>query len=277
MQDAAFALTRRRMLLTLGGACSGPSQAAPPARRPARSAAPLFDGMGDHRVPDVAPSALARRYAAQGMVLAWGFNPAEAARSFEGAIATSPPCAACHWGLAWALGPTINADMAPGDAVRVAAALQRAKALAPHASPRFRDLIAALAARHPGPAEEAIDEEGYFARMRTLASKYPRDADIAVLAAESLLNLHPYDWWQPDGQAMPWTGEIVALLVRALTLAPDHPGANHFWVHLFELSPTPERAAPQAERLRTLVPGSGHLLHMPAHIDMRTGRYAQAS
>ena len=131
--------------------------------------------------------------------------------------------------------------------------------------------------RHPGPGADEIDEEGYFARLRALAAKYPRDADMAVLAAESLLNLHPYDWWQPDGQALPWTGEIVALLARALTLAPDHPGANHYWVHLFELSPNPERAAPQAERLRTLVPGSGHLLHMPAHIDMRTGRYAQAA
>lgn len=277
MQVTAFALTRRRMLLALGGACSGPSLAGPPAQGPARGAAPLFDGMGDYRVPDAAPSPLARRYFAQGMVLAWGFNPAEAARSFEGAIAASPSCAACHWGLAWALGPTINADMAPADALPAAAALQQARALASQASPRFRDLIAALAVRHPGPGADEIDEEGYFARLRALAAKYPRDADMAVLAAESLLNLHPYDWWQPDGQARPWTGEIVALLARALTLAPDHPGANHYWVHLFELSPNPERAAPQAERLRTLVPGSGHLLHMPAHIDMRTGRYAQAA
>jgi tetratricopeptide (TPR) repeat protein len=167
--------------------------------------------------------------------------------------------------------------MAPGDAARVAAALGQAKALAGKASPRFRDLIAALALRHPGPGADEIDEEAYAGRMRELAAKHPRDADIAVLAAESLLNLHPYDWWQPDGQALPWTGEIVTLLARALTLAPGHPGVNHYWVHLFELSATPERAAPQADRLRTLVPGSGHLLHMPAHIDMRTGRYAQAS
>ncbi|HSQ71270.1 MAG TPA: tetratricopeptide repeat protein [Rubrivivax sp.] len=239
--------------------------------------APLFDGMGEYGVPDAAPSALARRYFAQGMVLVWGFNPAEAARSFEGATTTSSSCAACHWGLAWALGPTINADRVPGDAGRVAAALQQAKALASRASPRFRDLIAALSTRHPGPGADDIDEEAYAERMRTLAAKYSRDADIAVLAAESLLNLHPYDWWRPDGQALPWTGEIVALLARALQLAPGHPGANHYWVHLFELSATPERAVPQAERLRTLVPGSGHLLHMPAHIDMRTGRYAQAS
>jgi tetratricopeptide (TPR) repeat protein len=277
MQDTDLALTRRRLLLALGGACTGPSLAGPRAPGPARSAAPLFDGMGEHRVPDAAPSPLARRYFAQGMVLVWGFNPAEAARSFEGAIATSPSCAACHCGLAWALGPTINADMAPADVLRVAAALQQASALAGQASPRFRDLISALAVRHPGPDPDEIDEEGYFARMRALAAKYPRDADMAVLAAESLLNLHPYDWWQPDGQAQPWTGEIVTLLARALALDPGHPGANHYWVHLFETSLTPERAAPQAERLRTLVPGSGHLLHMPAHIDMRTGRYAQAS
>jgi tetratricopeptide (TPR) repeat protein len=233
--------------------------------------------MGNHRMPDAAPSALARRYFAQGMVLVWGFNPAEAARSFAGAIAASASCAACHWGLAWALGPTINADMAPGDSARVAAALHRSQALAHLAAPRFRDLIAALATRHPGPGVNEIDEEAYADHMRQLAAKYPRDADIAVLAAESRLNLHPYDWWLPDGQAQPWTGEIVALLARALKLDPGHPGANHYWVHLFELSATPERAMAQADRLRTLVPGSGHLLHMPAHIDMRTGRYAQAS
>ncbi|MDP1648147.1 MAG: hypothetical protein Q8M01_08095 [Rubrivivax sp.] len=233
--------------------------------------------MGDYRAPDAAPSALVRRYFAQGMVLAWGFNPQEAARSFEGAVRLAPRCAACHWGLAWALGPTINADMSPADAARVAAALRQARRQRRRASVRFGELIAALSARHPGPGAAEIDEEAYAERMRALAARHPRDADIAVLAAESLLNLHPYDWWRPDGRALPWTAEIVALLARALEIAPGHPGANHYWVHLFEQSATPERAATQADRLRTLVPGSGHLLHMPAHIDMRIGRYDEAS
>ncbi|MDZ7590455.1 MAG: tetratricopeptide repeat protein [Rubrivivax sp.] len=269
--------TRRRSMAALGAALAPGWPAAPTRAAASRAPAPLFDGMGDHNVADATASGLARRFVAQGMVLAWGFNPAEAARSFEGAIRLAPGCAACHWGLAWALGPTINADMAPADAQRVAVALEQARALAHGASARFRDLIAALSLRHPGPRAEDIDEDAYAERMRVLAARHSRDADIAVLAAESLLNLHPYDWWQPDGRALPWTGEIVALLARALQLAPGHPGANHYWVHLFELSATPERAVPQADRLRTLVPGSGHLLHMPAHIDMRTGRYAEAT
>jgi len=271
-------LLTRRLVLAALGAASTSSRAA--VRLPAAGAAalaPLFDGMGAYTAPDVAPSALAQRYFSQGMVLAWGFNPQEAARSFESAVQLAPACAACHWGLAWSLGPTINADMAPADAARIARALREAGGYRHRASPRFAALIDALSARHPRDAAEEVDEEEYARRLRALAVRHPRDADIAVLAAESLLNLHPYDWWAPDGSALPWTGEIIALLSRALTSAPGHPGANHYWVHLFETSATPERAQVQADRLRTLVPGSGHLLHMPAHIDMRTGRYAEAS
>jgi len=270
-----MSLTRRPVLLVLGtaGLPAGATD-----RLPAAVAlAPLLDGMGAYTAPDAAPSALARRYFAQGMVLAWGFNPQEAARSFESAVRLAPGSAACHWGLAWSLGPTINADMTPADAARVGAALRQARLHRRQASARFAGLIDALSARHPPDAAQDIDEEAYARRMRALAARYPHDADIAVLAAESLLNLHPYDWWAPDGSAWPWTGEIVALLSRAQKSAPGHPGANHYWVHLFETSATPERAQVQADRLRTLVPGSGHLLHMPAHIDMRTGRYAEAS
>jgi len=272
-----MAVTRRLTLTALGAACAPmlAASATQPAMKP--RLAPLFEGMGDYRVPDATPMAIARRYFAQGMVLSWGFNPQEAARSFEGAIRQAPRCAACHWGLAWALGPTINADMAPADAARVTEALRQARRYRGEASPRFAGLIDALSARHPGGPEEDLEEEIYAERMRALAARHTRDADIAVLAAESVLNLHPYDWWGPDGRALPWTGEILSLLSRALRIAPRHPGANHYWVHLMELSATPERAMAQADRLRTLVPGSGHLLHMPAHIDMRTGRYAEAS
>ena len=113
-------------------------------------------------------------------------------------------------------------------------------------------------------------------RMRALARGYPRDADIATLAAEAMLNLHPYDWWAQDGSARPWTAEIRTLLTRALAIAPGHPGANHYWIHLMESSAHPGAAQASAERLTRLVPGSGHLAHMPAHIHMRTGRYAEA-
>ncbi len=136
-------------------------------------------------------------------------------RAFAAAAAADPRCALCWWGAAWAAGPTINADMTADDAARVHAALVQAIALAPRASPRDRALIEALAARHPAiGAPSAVDEAAYAQRMRALARAYPRDADIAVLAAEALLNLHPYDWWASDGSPQPWTGEIQALLLR---------------------------------------------------------------
>jgi tetratricopeptide (TPR) repeat protein len=241
----------------------------------AREAAPLLDGMGAYTHANASPVPRAQRYFDQGMVLAWGFNAAESARSFEAATRADPKCAICFWGLAWSLGPTINADMHKADAARVQTAVRRADALSVNASPRHRALIAALAARHPKPG--VVDEERYAERMRALARSSPRDADVLTLAAEAQLNLHPYDWWERDGTPKSWTPELEALLAAALNVAPEHPGANHYWIHLMESSATPGRAAPSAAKLETLVPGSGHLLHMPAHIYMRVGRYAEAS
>jgi tetratricopeptide (TPR) repeat protein len=240
------------------------------------NAAPLFDGMGAFEARGVSSSATARRYMAQGLVLGWGFNPAEAARSFAGALQHDPACAAAWWGRAWALGPSINADMAGADVPAVAEALQRARALSAAAPARWRGLIEAMAARHPRPDAAQVDEAAYERRMKDLFERFPADADVAVFAAEALMNLHPYDWWNADGHAQPWTPAIERRLQRALALAPDHPGANHAWVHLMESSAAPQRARAEADRLRDLVPGSGHLLHMPAHIDMRLGRYAAA-
>ena len=260
----------RSLLVAL--ALAAAASAAPPPEPPA---APLFAGMRPYHPSAGTSSALAQRYFEQGMAFAWGFNPAEAARSFAAAAAVDPHCAACFWALAWVKGPNINADMEPAAATEVAAALQRARA-ATNAPPRYRGLIAALAARHPSPAAP-VDEEAYAAKMRALAQRHPRDAEIATLAAEAELNLHPYDWWEVDGAAKPWTGAATDLLARALRLAPDHPGANHYWIHLMESSAHPERALASAGRLETLAPGSGHLLHMPAHIYMRVGRYADAS
>ena len=238
------------------------------------AAAPLLDGMGPDHGPMASRAPVAQRYFHQGMTLVWGFNPAEAARSFESAIAIDPGCALCYWGLAWSLGPNINADMDAGAERRVRDALSRATALSPRASPATRALVRTLAARHP--AAGVADEDAYAERMRALAHAHPRDADIATLAAEAVMNLHPYDWWDADGAPRPWTPEIRAQLMRALALAPDHPGANHYLIHLMENSGHPEVALVSANRLRTLVPGAGHLLHMPSHIDMRVGHYADA-
>ena len=240
-------------------------------------AVPLLDGLASSAVHKASVSPRAQRYFAQGMVLTWGFNPDEATRSFAAATEADPRCALCYWGLAWSLGPNINADMAAGSAVRVNQALANARALAGKASGRDRALVDALSARHPKPGDPAaLDEETYAAKMRALARAYPRDADIATLTAEAVMNLHPYDWWDRNGQPRPWTPEIRAQLARALALEPRHPGANHYWIHLLESSPKPADASESADLLMALVPGSGHLRHMPAHIYMRVGRYSDA-
>jgi len=240
--------------------------------------APLLDRLASDAVPKASDSALAQRYFAQGMVLTWGFNPAEAARSFEAATKADTRCALCYWGLAWSLGPNINTDMSTDAAPRVRDALTQARALVPRASRRDRELIDALSARHLATGDSAaIDEDAYAVRMRALALQYPDDANIAMLAAEALMNLHPYDWWDRDGKPRPWTDEIRSQLARALEIAPRHPGANHYWIHLMEASPRPADGLASADRLVSLVRGSGHLLHMPAHIYIRVGRYRDAT
>ncbi|HVO88777.1 MAG TPA: hypothetical protein VMV45_09560, partial [Casimicrobiaceae bacterium] len=196
-----------------------PAQALEDARR-----APLLTGFESTTVRVASRASLAQRYFVQGMLLAWGFNNAEATRSFASAVDADPRCALCYWGLAWSLGPNVNADMDPGAIARIREAIVHAQALAPRSSPRDRGLIDALAARHPASAANALDEEAYAQSMRTLARSYPDDADIATLAAEALMDLHPYDWWDRDGSARPWTPEISTLLARALALQPAHPG-----------------------------------------------------
>jgi tetratricopeptide (TPR) repeat protein len=239
-----------------------------------KTQAPLFEGTRAPTAPAATRNALAQRYFEQGVMLTWGFNPAEAARSFEAATRIDPRCSLCWWGIAWALGPSLNSDMASTDAPRVAAALRRALAVA--GTPRERGLVRAMAARHPDPGGVGVDEAAYAERMLALARSFPDDADIAELAAESLIDLHPYDWWTAAGEPRPWTPEILRLLDRALSLDPRHPGAHHYRIHVLESSAHPERALASARALTTLVPGSGHLLHMPAHIFMRLGRYSEA-
>ena len=250
------------------------SASAPGLRGAISSLAPLLTGLDGTHFPIESKNRRVRRYFDQGMLLVYGFNPAEAARSFEAALAIDPACATCWWALAWALGPNINTDMTPQAAGRVKQALGEARRHVQRASPVQRSLIEALALRHEG--DGAIDEEVYAQRMRSLARSYPRNANVAMLAAEALLNLHPYDWWAPGGAPQPWTPEIESLLERSMALDARNPGAHHYWIHLQESSSHPQRALPSANLLRDAVPGSGHLLHMPSHIDMRVGRFDEA-
>ena len=236
-------------------------------------------GIGNYRMAVTTSSALARHYFEQGIILAWGFNFAEAVRSFREATRQDKNCALCYWGVAYALGPSINHDMNPQEAAGAYEAVTRATALAAGTTALERALISALAARYsrdPRAEREPLDR-AYAEAMRALANAQPHNADVLTLAAEAEMDLHPHDLWQADGTAQPWTPGVLARLEQALALAPGNPGANHYFVHALEDSPEPQRALPAAERLMDLAPGLGHLVHMPAHIFFRLGRYHETT
>ncbi|MGH7599446.1 MAG: tetratricopeptide repeat protein, partial [bacterium] len=175
-------------------------------------------------------------------------------------------------------GPNINAVMDNVEVPNAYAAIQKALELAPKASEKERAYIEALAKRYAAePVEDRKPlDEAYAAAMREMAKRYPDDADAAALAAEALMDLHPWDLWEKDGEPKPWTPEIIDVLEAALKRWPNHPGLNHFYVHTVEASKNPERAMAAADRLGDLIPGAGHLVHMPGHIYIRTGRYNDA-
>ncbi len=240
---------------------------------------PLLDGLGTHRFRTSTRNARARQFIDQGMTLHYAFNHEEAIRSFEEAARLDPRSAMAWWGVALAHGPNINLPMDAANASRAAAAMARAQALAKGADARERAYIAALARRYeakPGPARARLDS-AYVEAMRALSRAHPNDLDAATLFAEALMNLRPWDHWAKEGTMQPGTEELLAVLEGVLARAPDHPGANHFYIHAIEASPTPGKGLPMADRLRTLVPAAGHLVHMPAHIYMRIGRYADAA
>ncbi|MGH7786797.1 MAG: tetratricopeptide repeat protein [Candidatus Binatia bacterium] len=254
----------------------------PPAHdhAPATAAAPppLYDNLGSH-THTVSCSAAAQAYFDQGLRLIYAFNHDEAQRSFEEAARLDPNCAMAFWGEALALGPNINL---PIDAPRGAAAqiaITQAVALAPHASAKEQAYIAALAKRYSADAsaDRKAHDRAYAEAMRDVARTYPDDTDAATLYAESMMDLRPWDLWAADGTPYPGTVEIVTTLEAVMIRDPNHPGANHYYIHAIEQSQQPEKGLPSAQRLPGLVPGAGHLVHMPSHIYMRTGRYSDAA
>ena len=242
----------------------------------AAGAASLLGNLGKHTRPITTNSELAQKYFDEGLNLTYGFNHAEAIRSYQDAIKLDPDCAMCYWGIAYALGPNINALMDPAAVQPAWDALQQAIKLAPKASQVEQDLIAALATRYSDDpaADRAALDKAFADAMRNLAQAYPDDMDVVTVFAEALMNLTPWNYWTKAGEPTQYTEEIVATLEAVLAAAPDHPGANHFYIHAVEGSQMPERAVPSADRLTTLVPGAGHLVHMPGHIYWRVGRYA---
>ncbi len=241
--------------------------------------APLFENMGDYHHSVTTNSDLAQQYFDQGLKLLYGFNHAEAIRSFKEAARLDSTCAMAYWGASLALGPNINKPMDDKDVPEAYALLQKAKQAAVHASDREKAYIAALEKRY---AAEAVEDRGeldlaFANAMREVIQNYPDDLDAATIFAESLMDLIPWDYWLEDGQPKEETKEIIATLESVLDRNPNHPGANHYYIHAVEASDSPERGEAPADRLGDLVPDAGHLVHMPSHIYLRIGRYNDAT
>ncbi len=249
----------------------------PPAK-PDKTAT-LLAGLGQHHHPVSTRNPEAQKFFDQGLILLYAFNHDEAARSFARAAELDPNLAMAHWGVALVKGPNYNLPADDEQWKTAHEALQKAFHLAEKASEPERDYIQALAKRYS--RDPKADRQqlavAYKDAMGALARKYPDDLDAATLYAESAMNLRPWKLWTPDGKPAEGTDEILAVLESVLRRHPDHPGANHYYIHAIEASPYPDRGLPCAQRLQTLVPAAGHLVHMPAHIYMRVGDYAAAA
>ncbi len=242
----------------------------------------LLPELGAHRRTVTTSSKEAQAFFDQGLALTYGFNHDEAARSFARAAQLDPGCALCFWGVAYTLGPNYNIPMLPERAAAAFDAITRARAAAASATPVEQALIAALAKRYGGPEylePEAMApfNQAYSDAMREVARQFPDDMDVQALHAEAMMNLNPWKLWTADGKPAPGTEDIVATLERVLAKMPTHPGANHYYIHAVEASKTPQRAEAAADRLASLIPGAGHVVHMPAHIYQRVGLYGDAS
>lgn len=259
-------------LLALSAGCAASGQ---------RTEGPqLFDGLGTHGRAVSTRSDLARRYFNQGLILAFAFNHDEAIRSFGEAARLDPELAMAWWGVALCNGPHINNPVVPPERAKAAwEALSKARALRDKAGAAEQALIDALSRRYadPPPGDRGPLDAAYAAAMGEVWKAYPTDADIGVLYAESLMDLQPWDLWTKDGAPKGRAEEIVSVLEAVRRLDPDHPGANHLYIHAVEASPHPERAVEAADRLRRAVPSAGHLVHMPGHIYVRVGRWADAA
>jgi tetratricopeptide (TPR) repeat protein len=267
-------------LVLLAFAATGPALAhdVTPATAPT-SALTLDPGLGLLRHPVSTRNHQAQAYFDQGLKLVFAFNHEAAIRSFQRAFDLDPKLAMAQWGIALALGPNINKPMGPQAHKAAYAALQKAIALEQYASPAERDYIDALAKRYSADPDADLGplQLAYAHAMKDVVRRHPGDDDAAVLYAESLMDLDPWKFWTPDGKPADGTLEIVAVLEHVLKRNPDHIGANHYYIHALEASPHPELALPSARRLAVLAPSAGHLVHMPAHVYIRTGNYLRAA
>jgi tetratricopeptide (TPR) repeat protein len=242
--------------------------------------APRLDGLKgiDFRISTSNPEVQA--YFNQGMMLAYGFNHAEAARSFHEAIRMDSTCAMAYWGFAYVLGPNYNAGMEEDNFQRAWEAGKKAQKLSAGCTPKEKALISALASRYAKepPANRTSLDIAYAKEMEKVYTQFSSDPDIGALYAEAMMNLHPWDLYEKKAKTpKPWTPRLVTVLNQLLKKNPRHPGAHHLYIHALEASATPEKALASAGLLDSLVPGAGHLLHMPSHIYINTGDYHEGS
>ena len=239
--------------------------------------APIIDGLDVLDFPITTKNNLVQQYVNQGLVLAYGFNHAEAARSFYYATKLDPECAMAYWGFAYVLGPNYNAGMEPDNYERAYTAIQTALQLSNNdISPKEKALINALSKRYvKNPVDDRSELDlAYSNAMGDVYKNFPDDADVTTLYAESMMDLHPWDLWDKEGNTKEWTPKIISTLEHAITIDPKHPGAHHFYIHVVETSFEPENGLNSAQLFDDdLVPGAGHLVHMPSHIYIRTGDY----
>lgn len=238
--------------------------------------APIIEGLDVLDFPVTTKNNLAQQYFNQGLVLSYGFNHAEAARSFYYATKLDPECAMAYWGFAYVLGPNYNAGMEPDNYERAYEAVQKALELSRSATSKEIAMIEALSKRY---VKEPVDDRSnldiaYTEAMGEVYKNFTDDADIATLYAESIMDLHPWDLWDKEGNTKEWTPKIISTLEHAITINPKHPGAHHFYIHVVETSFEPEKGLYSSQLFdEGLVPGAGHLVHMPSHIYIRTGDY----
>jgi len=243
---------------------------------PAGEIAPRLQSLGTHTFTVSTTNAQAQQFFNQGFNLSYAFNHAEAGRAFREAARLDPSLAMAYWGQALVLGPNINAAMEPGDEPPALTAIRKAIELKPKASERERAYIDALAERYNGdPNDRVARDKAYSAAMKKVHERYPDDLDAAVLYVESVMDLRPWGYWMRDGQPYEGVAEAVSVVESVIARAPNHPGALHMYIHLMEAN-QPKKAEAAADRLQPLMPAAGHIVHMPAHIYQRVGRYADS-
>src|SRR5688572_290451 len=245
----------------------------------AASIAPELSGLGTDHLEVTTQVPKAQAFFDQGLRLLYAFNHQEARRAFQQAARLDPTLAMAHWGEAMTLAPNLNAPMTPENARLARAASFEAQRLSAGAGAMERALVDALARRFPASAtapQRPLDQ-AYAGAMSRVAAAYPLEPNVQTLYADAMMNTMPWDYWQKDGAAKPATAALMTTLEGVLARHANHAGANHYYIHLIEASPTPERAEASADRLGSLMPAAGHMVHMPAHIYLRVGRYADAA